>query len=220
MRLYSYVVIDDNGFAPNPFFEFCTLATDKPKIRRQAREEDWIIGTTGSSRHVESTLVFVMRVSEIVTFEQYWNDGRFQEKKPNLLGSNIERVGDNIYRKEEDGKWKQHPSLHSLYDGCPNLFHQRRDTKVNRVLIGSRFSYWGANGPTVPEDIRYFKKFGIKFDLFMHGPGHKSRFPKEMIDNFVVWFDNSRETGFLANPKIWARYEWKHQIIVPGHHHH
>src|SRR5712671_5339411 len=34
MRLYSYVVARDFGFAPNPFFGVCTLATCKPDIRK------------------------------------------------------------------------------------------------------------------------------------------------------------------------------------------
>ncbi|WP_225761747.1 hypothetical protein [Acinetobacter sp. Marseille-P8610] len=34
MKIFSYVVSRDFGFAPNPFFNFCTLATCKPKIRK------------------------------------------------------------------------------------------------------------------------------------------------------------------------------------------
>ena len=45
MKLFSYVVARDYGFAPNPFFSTCTLATCKPKIRRTASVGDWIIGT-------------------------------------------------------------------------------------------------------------------------------------------------------------------------------
>ena len=32
-RIYSYVVRYDSGFAPNPFYGYCTLATCKPDIR-------------------------------------------------------------------------------------------------------------------------------------------------------------------------------------------
>src|SRR5262245_31415483 len=45
VRLYSYVVARDYGFAPNPFYGFCTLATCKPDIRRTADIGDWIVGT-------------------------------------------------------------------------------------------------------------------------------------------------------------------------------
>src|SRR5712692_10528871 len=49
VKLYSYVVARDYGFAPNPFFGFCTLATCKPEIRKAAAIDDWVIGT-GSKR--------------------------------------------------------------------------------------------------------------------------------------------------------------------------
>jgi hypothetical protein len=33
--LYSYVVRWDHGFAPNPFYETCTVATCKPYIAKR-----------------------------------------------------------------------------------------------------------------------------------------------------------------------------------------
>lgn len=40
MKLFSYVVAREYGFAPNPFFGWCTLATCKPKIRVTAEVGD------------------------------------------------------------------------------------------------------------------------------------------------------------------------------------
>ena len=40
MYLYSYVITRDYGFAPNPFWNICSLATCKPQIRERA-----LIGT-------------------------------------------------------------------------------------------------------------------------------------------------------------------------------
>ena len=44
MEYYSYVIKRDFGFAPNPFGEFCTLATCKPVIRKVANVNDWVFG--------------------------------------------------------------------------------------------------------------------------------------------------------------------------------
>lgn len=44
LKLYSYVVARDFGFAPNPFHGYCTLATCKPDIRATASVGDWVIG--------------------------------------------------------------------------------------------------------------------------------------------------------------------------------
>ena len=97
--LYSYVVAFDSGFAPNPFYGHCTLATCKPKIRRTAQIGDWIIGTGSGNKKVKrgGYLVHAMQVTEILTTNEYWNDARFQNKKPNLNGGWKRASGDNIY---------------------------------------------------------------------------------------------------------------------------
>lgn len=40
MKLFSYIVTHDAGFAPNPFWGYCTLACCKPAIRRTANVGD------------------------------------------------------------------------------------------------------------------------------------------------------------------------------------
>ena len=44
MKIYSYIVKRDYGFAPNPFYGYCTLATCKPVIRKHAEIGDIIVG--------------------------------------------------------------------------------------------------------------------------------------------------------------------------------
>ena len=83
-KLYSYVVARDYGFAPNPFYGTCTLATCKPEIRKHATVGDWIIGTSSSQRNKDGYLVYVMLVSEALTFNKYWESARFRQKRPNL----------------------------------------------------------------------------------------------------------------------------------------
>ena len=97
MRLYSYVVARDYGFAPNPFYGTCTLATCKPLIRRMASPGDWVIGTGAAGNLLTGHLVYAMQVTEVLTFDEYFDDVRFQTKKPNLGGSLKQAFGDNIY---------------------------------------------------------------------------------------------------------------------------
>lgn len=80
MRVYSYVVARDFGFAPNPFHSWCTLATCKPEIRKTEQVGDWIIGTGSATKSRAGRAVYAMRVAEILTFEQYWKDPRFLRK--------------------------------------------------------------------------------------------------------------------------------------------
>ena len=149
MELYSYVVARDYGFAPNPFMNVCTLATCKPKIRANAQVGDWVVGTGTASRKRSGRIVFAMRVSETMTFNSYWNDPRFQEKKPYLLGSKKQAFGDNIYCKPLGKPWHQMNSHHSYADGSINVANVANDTQANRVLIGEEFVYWGGSGAAV-----------------------------------------------------------------------
>lgn len=63
MKLYSYVLTHDTGFAPNPSGEYCTLACCKPRIRKSAQVDDWIIGT-GSTNNVGHDHLYAMKVTE------------------------------------------------------------------------------------------------------------------------------------------------------------
>lgn len=49
-KLYSYVLREDTGFAPNPYHGFCTLACCKPLIRRRAEIGDWVIATGSNAK--------------------------------------------------------------------------------------------------------------------------------------------------------------------------
>src|SRR5689334_12341835 len=115
-RLASYVVRYDSGFAPNPFYGYCTLATCKPEIRRVAEIGEWIVGCGSNAKGVRQggRLVYAMRVTEQLTFDQYNADPRFERKKPIRRGSRKQSCGDNIYyRANKDGGWCQRDSFHS-----------------------------------------------------------------------------------------------------------
>ena len=77
MYLYSYVITRDYGFAPNPFWNICSLATCKPQIRERALKGDWIAGFGGANTAITHKMVFLMQVDEICTFDEYWVDPRF-----------------------------------------------------------------------------------------------------------------------------------------------
>ncbi len=117
----AYAITRDYGFAPNPFHGFCTLATCKPDIRKSAKVGDWIMGVGGSSlRSVKRRCILLMKVSEKVSFQDYWDHERFSLKKPVRNGSRVQMLGDNIYHKDGNGDWIQEDSHHSNPDGTPN----------------------------------------------------------------------------------------------------
>lgn len=203
MRLHSYVVARDYGFAPNPFFGFCTLATCKPRLRSVAQVGDWIVGT-GSKKHKrERFVVYGMRVTGTLTFNQYWADGRFQSKKPNLRGSKKQAFGDNIYCKDEvTNLWNQVNSHHSLADGSPNESNVVADTSADRVLVSDDFVYWGGSGPELP---KRFLNYGPQHVSLCVVRNHKNAFPPEFVRDFIAWIQSLGEKGYVGDPLDWCR---------------
>jgi hypothetical protein len=198
MRVYSYVIEHDYGFAPNPFHGPCTLAGCKPDIRKAAKLGDIIIGTGAKSTGLDGHMVYWMRVGEISDFARYWRDRRFRFKRPDMEApGKIERFGDNIYRRDrETGLLVQAFSFHSNADGSCNEKNLKRDTgKTERVLIGRDFAYFGVEAPEIPHELR---------DLIKKGPGHKCRFKPERVKAFEGWATGHAERGYIAKPTHWS----------------
>jgi hypothetical protein len=82
MKLYSYVVDHDVGYAPNPYGKICTLCRckfrdypTKPKnVVELANVGDWIIGTGGKGNRSagHGKLIYAMRVDEKPTRAEYY----------------------------------------------------------------------------------------------------------------------------------------------------
>lgn len=198
MTLHSYVVRWDYGFAPNPFYGFCTLATCKPDIRKRARLDDWIVGTGSGQNGLDGRLVYAMRVTEVLCFDQYWRDPRFREKRPNLYGSLMQAYGDNIYHCGHDGEWRQENSHHSLADGSTNSLNLEHDTQADRVLVSDNFTYWGAEGPVIPPQFRDWG--GV--DLCA-GRGRKCHFPDALVSALIAWLRDIWGPGYRGRPASW-----------------
>src|SRR5690242_10351712 len=142
-NLYIYVVDRDFGFAPNPFHGVCSLATCKPGIRNSAVEGDWIFGVGGRRLKATGKCVFAMKVTQKITYNEYWNSPEFKDKKPVRNGSKKMLLGDNIYHyNNENNTWFQAFSHHSLADGRMNEYNKKRDTKSINVLLSSCFYYF------------------------------------------------------------------------------
>jgi hypothetical protein len=202
-RLHSYVVRYDSGFAPNPFYGFCTLATCKPDIRKAAAIGDWVIGSGSADKKLKrgGFLVYAMRVTETPSFAQYWQDPRFRNKKPNLSRSRMRECGDNIYNRAADGTWGQLNSFHSQDDGSPNPRHIKRDTGVDRVLVSNAFVYFGGEGPKIPGQ---FRNYGGG-DICKQGQGRKIFNDPNLIKEFGTWLLSLDRRGYAGRPLDWVR---------------
>jgi hypothetical protein len=156
MKAYLYILAADGGFAPNPFFGCCTLACCKPAIRRRAKAGDWIVGLTPKA--AGQCLAYAMRVQRSLSFEEYWNEPRFERKRPRREkgATRQERHGDNCYEPVGKGTFRQLPSDH--FDNKNNREDpkaKKRDLGGKSVLIARRFAYYGANAEAIPAHLTF-----------------------------------------------------------------
>ncbi|GAA4738086.1 hypothetical protein GCM10025783_05760 [Amnibacterium soli] len=202
MTLYSYVVRYDIGFAPNPFRGLCSVATCKPVIRAHAAIGDWVLGVGSAEHDLRGRLVYAMRVEETVSYDQYWSDSRFRDRRPSLGGSRMQAFGDNIYHRDPvTGAWVQENGRHSLPDGRPNTDHIERDTRSDRVLLSQEFVYFGGDGPVIPAGLRSGDR-----DFLKNPRGHAVVRDPAHIDAIVEWVQ-TLGSGRLGRPADWPSLE-------------
>jgi hypothetical protein len=204
MKLYTYIVARDYGFAPNPFDGFCTLATCKPHIRSSAAIGDWVVGTGAKIKYdLAGSLIYAMKVDEVMEFDSYWNDSRFLGKRPVMNGSLKQLYGDNIYH-QLDGQWIQVNSHHSLETGQPNQRNISHDTKVNRLLIARKFVYFGSAAIPIPDLFRPYSP--TSEDLCCLRQGHRV-LSNAFATAFEYWIDSRAEWGVLGMPLEFKSYK-------------
>ncbi len=200
MGYYSYKIEHDFGLAPNPFWGFCTLAVCKSKIRRNPNLKvgDWIIGTGSKKLGNLHYLIYLMQVEEIVPMNDYWNDDRFQVKKPIVGGTLVQKYGDNFYHMDDEGFWIQDDSAHSLPNGQPNTGHVTRDTGGHNVLVSKTFYYFGDGAILIPNEY---------IEICCEGRDIKSNaIPKNVGDDFIAWIKSKYDCGIMGDPISWSEY--------------
>jgi len=195
----------DFGLAPNPFGKYCTIAVCKPSIRKSKNlcVGDWIIGT-GSKSLEKSTgfkcvekLIFAMQVAEIMSLNSYWQDQRFQYKKPVMNGTLSTIFGDNFYYLDESENWVQIDCTHRNEDGIYNEEHIRKDTAGENALIAEKFYYFGDNAQTIPDNLK---------SVCHTTQGMKIVKPEDLSIQFLEWLQNTFENGMHGYPISWLTY--------------
>lgn len=198
MRLFSYIITRDYGFAPNPFHGYCTLATCKPTIRKAADIGDIIVGIGSGAQKspFKNRIIYVMRVTEKLTYDEYWKDERFNCKIPNMHGSKKQMYGDNIYHTDDTvNRIVQEDSHHSLEGGLENSVNYNRDVPGKYVLISDKFCYWGGEPIDIPERflaIANAKRYNFITD------------DEIFIVDFIKWIKSLNCSGYIHKPYKFA----------------
>lgn len=147
-------------------------------------------------------LIFAMKLEEKITFDEYWNDERFQCKKPILNGSLVQMYGDNVYHTDEQtGKIIQESCAHSNQDGSTNLDHYNRDTAGLYVLLSKNFYYFGDKAPLIPNEFFYI--YNVARNLKFKDLIGKD---KEIL-SFIDWISRNYTQGIHGDPCNWKEYK-------------
>lgn len=196
MKVHTYCVEHDLGFAPNPFHGVCSLACCAPQLRKYASVGDVIAGRGSVRAGQPDDLVYWMLIDEIVTFDEYDANPVFADKIPDMGGSTMARFGDNMYfRDQATGEFVQRDSFHSNENGVQSPEDIKIDTgSTTNVLLGRHFTYYGGNGPKIPDDLR--SMFPRRNRQSNHSPDRV----KAMTD----WLGITKPRGILGLPTDWA----------------
>jgi hypothetical protein len=155
----------------------------------------WIFGSGSVKLKTLNKLIYAMRVDEIITMEEYWNDSRFSYKKPIIPNGSLPQVyGDNFYHKDINGNWIQENSAHSNNEGLLNESHLARDVSGNNVLISLNFFYFGRNAITIPAEF-------IEV-IFTKGRNWAYAKPEESIISFIEWLSKTHEKNIIHGDPI------------------
>lgn len=191
----------DYGLAPNPFGGTMSLAVCKGDIRKNKNLNigDWIIGTGSKKLRLLNHLIYAMKVEKIITFDEYWNDPKYEFKKPVLNGTLVQMYGDNIYHTNPTTNTViQEPCAHSLSSSMPNQDHLERDARGRNVILSKHFYYFGDACPLVPKKIR-------KICCPSRNYSYKD-VDDAFIAKFVGWLEKTYTVGIHGDPVNWKEY--------------
>jgi hypothetical protein len=159
IRLFAYKMTHDTGFAPNPFHAMLTLANCKPCIRKYKKTGDWIAGFTSRELNGDDVgkekLVYLMKVTGKIPYNEYWNNPLYKLKKPNLQSSQVTaKTGDNIYKPNNINA-----ELYTDFEQIPNKNHYDEEAKIldisgKYVLISECFYYFGSKPLKIDKEIK------------------------------------------------------------------
>ncbi|MBI9095671.1 MAG: hypothetical protein JEY71_12380 [Sphaerochaeta sp.] len=201
-KVFSYIVAQDSGFSPNPFWGQCSLACCKPTIRRSigkrwsSSHDTWIVGISPKSRGNE--LIYIMRVDHCVEFPEYYES--YPQKRPDFSKGQVDTCGDNIYRPI-DRRYEQLRSRHSYPpfgdSWSVNNNAMNRDIGGKYVLLSDNFVYYGKETVKIEGSMK---------ELIV-GRGYRCNFSQDAIKALEKYI-NERSVDFqngaiLADPDLW-----------------
>jgi hypothetical protein len=193
-RILSYVIKNDSGAAPNPFWGVCTLTICKPSIHRTAEIGDWIIGTgskntklkDGQIHDLSACIVYAMKVTDIKSFFDYdiLCKSELNEKIPQWFSKDWrKRMGDCIYDYSVGSDPKVRKGVHGEKS-------KARDLRGENALISNHFYYFGEEARMIPHQLR---------KIIKKSQGHLKIEDPTLINRFLKWIKTFKKNKIYAD---------------------
>ena len=171
MTIYSYKLTTDNGSAPCIKNNLLSLAICKPKIRKNANINDYIIGISANSMNLgENKLLYIARITNKILLQDYYN--LYSNRKDCIYNDKLCRLKNAGYHSCKDKK----KDLSGLY-----------------VLLSSDFIFFGSRNIIIPNIVKdiipkyqgHLSKKNIKFN--------------KILPNLFIELKNKYGKGKLGN---------------------
>lgn len=203
MKLYSYTLRYDSGFAPNPYWGICTLVLCKPAIRLAAEVDDWIVGLGSVNSplgDISDHMVYAMKVTSKLTLEEYDQFCKtfLPRKMPDWGNRDYRRrMGDCVYNYSSPIP-KMRTSVH-------NEDNRERDLSGKYALLSKQFYYFGDKPVKLPDELR----------PIMHATqGHKSDSNEPYVETFVKWIEglDYPPNKIIGEPQLKEEYSHEKEL--------
>lgn len=190
MKLLKYVMTNDTGLAPNPFFGICSLALCTPNhMNAKLKPNDWVVAHSSSG--TGQRLIYAMRLTEVLDMPTYFE--RYPEKRPDPHGTYEQQCGDNLYYRDGE-RWARLPSAgHNTVDD----FLADRNRSVYIANGVENFWYFGAGS-----DLAELGGFADRFPwLVKDRQGFSYVYDSKRIESFTDWLNGLNARGLIGQPR-------------------
>jgi hypothetical protein len=205
-KLYSYVLRIDNGAAPNPFWNVCTLTICKPAIRRTASIDDWVIGTGSKNTRLKNnvvadfsdSIVYAMKVTDKKALSDYdeYCGLHLPTKIPDWRTTDWRRrMGDCIYDYSAGTEPIMRKAVH-------NEGNRKTDLSGKNALLSTHFYYFGEAAIPLPTDL---------LPILKRNQGHRVVTQPVIISKFEQWIQKFKLNKIYADPQL----RWEFETASP-----
>jgi hypothetical protein len=146
-----------------------------------------------------------MKVREVLSFQEYWEDSRFCAKRPDGSdgASILSRCGDNCYEPLSGGGFGQvwRSGHWDRERDQEDVGAREKDVGGEHVLVARRFAYFGMESPKLPPELK---------SVPYPGRGHRVKLTSSQ-KAVVLEYVKGLPRGIHGRPRLWkeADSSWK-----------